>query len=58
MNLPNQSKPSVRGTRNRPWRGMDAKQLGILPLQGEDEYEVDESDQSEESVASDDSGGY
>jgi hypothetical protein len=56
MHLPNHSKPSVRDTRRRPWRGMDPKQLGILPLDGEDEYEGAESDESDESVGSGDSG--
>jgi hypothetical protein len=56
MHLPNQSKPSVRDTRRRPWRGMDPKQVGVLPLDGEDEYEGAESDESDESVESDDSG--
>jgi len=49
MHLPNQSKPSARGTHRRPSRSMDRAHLGVLPLQEEDEQEVAEADESDES---------
>ena len=56
MYLPNQSKPSVRNGRRRSGRGDDSD--GILPLQAEGEnsdHEVPESDESDDSVASEES---
>jgi hypothetical protein len=58
MHLPNQSRPSVRDTRRRPWRGKDPKLLRILPLEGEEHYEGSESDEPEESGESEDSADY
>jgi len=59
MHLPNQSKPSAREAHRRPSRSMDRPQLGVLPLDEEDEYEVagaDEADESGESYESNESG--
>ncbi len=52
MHLPNQSKPSARDIRCRPWRGMEPNRLGVLPLDGEDEYEGAESEESDEAAES------
>ena len=57
MHVPKQSKPSVRGSHRGPWRGIDPRQLGVLPLNGEEEYEVAESVESEESTESAESEG-
>lgn len=53
MRLPTQSRPALRDSRRRPWRGKDQFRLGILPCEGEEEYGVEEPDESAES---DDSG--
>jgi hypothetical protein len=50
MHLPTQSRPAVRNTRRRPWRDRDPRQLGLVPLEADEEYESGETDDVDESV--------